>query len=54
LNKIFNKRKKEKLEKAYSAQKVEQMSDIHKKIENFRYTPCGYDYTNLNKRIKKN
>ena len=45
--KFFRKNKEERLKKAEKIQKIKRESDITQKIENFRYTPCGFDYSNM-------
>jgi hypothetical protein len=47
---FFKKDKKEKLRKAVEAQKIRRESDIIHKVENFRFTPCGFDYSDMIKR----
>lgn len=47
---FFRKNKEEKLKRAVKVQKIKRESDIMQKIENFRFTPCGFDYSNMIKR----
>ncbi|MFX1346806.1 MAG: hypothetical protein ACFFAI_17045 [Promethearchaeota archaeon] len=44
---FFRNNKEEKLKRAEKVQKIKRESDISQKIENFRYTPCGFDYSNM-------
>ena len=46
-------KKKDKLKKAIKVQKIKVESDILQKIERFRMTPCGFDYSNMIKRNRK-
>ena len=50
---IFKKAKNDKLKKAIKVQNVNAESDILKKVESFRMTPCGFDYSNMIKRNSK-
>ncbi|MFW9900968.1 MAG: hypothetical protein ACFFDY_06735 [Candidatus Thorarchaeota archaeon] len=47
---IFKKEKKDKVMKAAKLQKLRRESDILQKVESFRNTPCGFDYSNMIKR----
>jgi hypothetical protein len=44
---FLRKNKEEKLKRAEKAQKIRRESDITQKIDSFRYTPCGFDYSNM-------
>ena len=44
---LFRKNKEEKLKRAEKVQKIKRECDITQKIEDFRYTPCGFDYSNM-------
>ena len=50
---IFRKDKKEKLKKAVKAQNIRRESDIIQKVENFRLTPCGFNYSDMIKQRNK-
>ncbi|MFX0082416.1 MAG: hypothetical protein ACFE94_11770 [Candidatus Hodarchaeota archaeon] len=47
---FFRKSKKEKLKRAVKAENIKRESDIIQKVENYRFTPCGFDYSNMLKR----
>ena len=50
---IFKKNKKEKLKKAIIAQNIRRESDIVQKVESFRFTPCGFNYSDMIKQRNK-
>lgn len=50
---ISRKSKKEKLEKAEKVQNLRRECDIIHKVESFRFTPCGFNYTDMLKRRNK-
>jgi hypothetical protein len=50
---IFKKEKKDKLKKAVKLHNIRRENDILQKIENFRSTPCGFNYSHMIKRKAK-
>ncbi len=47
---VSKKEKKDKVKKAVRVQKIKRESDILQKVENFRTTPCGFQYSDMIKR----
>jgi len=50
---ISRKSKKEKLKKAVKAQNIRRESDILQKVESFRFTACGFNYSDMIKNRNK-
>ncbi|UCC20294.1 MAG: hypothetical protein JSV62_03130 [Promethearchaeota archaeon] len=48
--KTSRKEEKGKVKKAMKIQKLKRESDILQKVENFRTTPCGFQYSDMIKR----